>query len=79
MPWILAKEEKYEELETVLYNILESIRICSIFLKCFMPETADNIFRQLNTDKTTYDTLYFGCLENNHKLGQKEILFNRID
>ena len=76
-PWILAKEEKYDELKTVLYNILEIIRMCNIYLQCFIPTTAEKVFKQLNTDKTTYETLEFGMLEDEHKLGEKEILFNR--
>jgi len=76
-PWILAKEEKYDELKTLLYNILEVIRMCNILLQCFIPQTGEKVFKQLNTDKTSYDTLEFGMLEDNHKLGEKEILFNR--
>jgi len=76
-PWILAKEEKYDELKTVLYNILEVIRMCNIYLQCFIPETAEKVFKQLNTDKTSYETLQYGMLEDEHKLGEKEILFNR--
>jgi len=76
-PWILAKEEKFDELKTVLYNILEIIRMCNIYLQCFIPTTSEKVFKQLNTDKTTYETLEFGMLEDNHKLGKKEILFNR--
>ena len=57
-PWSLAKEEdKKDRLETVLFNLLESIRVAAIYLKPYLPETSDNIFAQLNTDNatTTYD------------------------
>ena len=78
-PWVLAKEEKLERLQTVLYNLLESIRISSVLLTPFMPTTTEKIFKQLNTNLNTYDTLNeFGALENNHKLGQIEVLFKRI-
>ena len=79
-PWVLAKEEKQERLQTVLYNLLESIRISSVLLTPFMPTTTEKIFKQLNTKLNTYDTLNeFGALENNHKLGQIEVLFKRIE
>ena len=79
-PWVLAKEEKPERLQTVLYNLLESIRISSVLLTPFMPTTTEKIFKQLNTNLNTYDTLNeFGALENNHKLGQIEVLFKRIE
>ena len=79
-PWVLAKEEKLERLQTVLYNLLESIRISSVLLTPFMPTTTEKIFTQLNTNLNTYDTLNeFGALENNHKLGQIEVLFKRIE
>ena len=79
-PWVLAKEEKQERLQTVLYNLLESIRISSVLLTPFMPTTTEKIFKQLNTNLNTYDTLNeFGTLENNHKLGQIEVLFKRIE
>ena len=79
-PWVLAKEEKLERLQTVLYNLLESIRISSVLLTPFVPTTTEKIFKQLNTNLNTYDTLNeFGALENNHKLGQIEVLFKRIE
>ncbi len=79
-PWVLAEEEKLERLQTVLYNLLESIRISSVLLTPFMPTTTEKIFKQLNTNLNTYDTLNeFGALENNHKLGQIEVLFKRIE
>ena len=79
-PWVLAKGGKQERLQTVLYNLLESIRISSVLLTPFMPTTTEKIFKQLNTNLNTYDTLNeFGALENNHKLGQIEVLFKRIE
>lgn len=80
-PWILAKDEnKKERLATVLYNLLESIRICAILLSPFIPTTSSNIFNQLNTKETSYDTInIFGKLELNHKLNEPQILFARIE
>ena len=79
-PWVLAKDEaKSERLKTVLYNLLESIRISTILLRAFIPTTADRIFNMLNTKNIEFDTLEFGNLENNIILNESEILFNRIE
>ena len=47
LPWILAKENKKERLDTVLYNLSESLRIVSILIKPFMDKTSDEIRKQL--------------------------------
>lgn len=79
-PWVLARDEnKKERLQTVLYNLLESIRISAVLLQCFMPETSNKIFNMLNTKNTSFDTLNFGMLEENIKLNEAQILFNRIE
>ena len=79
-PWILAKEEKYDRLETVLYNLIESIRICAVLLQAFIPETSEKIFKQLNTNKKELSTIKeFNGIEDNHKLGEIEMLFKRIE
>ena len=79
-PWTLAKEESFDRLNTVLYNILESIRIISILLKSFIPETSEKILKALNTKETNIDSIYeFGKLENSIKVDKLDILFSRID
>ncbi len=79
-PWILAKDEtKKGRLETVLYNLLESIRICAIFLSPFLPDTSEKIFNQLNTQNRTYETKDFGMLESPITLITPQHLFSRID
>ena len=80
-PWILAKDEsKKQRLATVLYNLLESIRICTILLSPYIPTTTENIFEQLNTNETGYDSINeFGKLEINNKLNEPKILFARIE
>lgn len=79
-PWILAKDEtKKDRLETVLYNLLESIRICAIFLSPFLPDTSEKIFDQLNTQNRTYETKDFGMLESPITLNTPQHLFSRID
>ena len=80
-PWILAKDpEKQKRLGTVLYNLLESIRISTVLLYPFMPETSKNIFKQLNTEKTNFESINtFGGLNVGDKVGEGNILFERID
>ena len=81
MPWVLAKDEtKTNRLKTVIYNLLESIRICAIILSSFLPETAKKILNNLNTAKTSYESCkLFGALEDNLHIGTPEIIFERLD
>ena len=81
MPWVLAKsEDNHARLDTVLYNLLETIRFAATLLKPFLPETGDRIFKQLNIEPTDWESLsQFGALQAGHKIGEGEILFSRID
>ena len=81
MPWVLGKDEsKKGRLDTVLYNLLESIRFGAVLLEAFLPDAAQKIFAQLNTEKTCFDSLSsFGALPEGHQVGQAEILFARMD
>ncbi len=80
-PWILAKEkDKKERLGTVLYNLLESIRICAVLLKPFLPDTGERILKQLNTEVDSFESTFeFGGLEVGSKLAEPVHLFDRID
>lgn len=80
-PWILGKDEsKKARLGTVLYNLLESIRIAAVLLEPFLPETSQKICRQLNTNKTDWESLQeFNGIVPGDKVGTSEILFARID
>lgn len=81
MPWVLAKDEAQKpRLGAVLYNLLESIRFLAVLLQPFMPETAEKIFDQLNTDCKDYASLSaFGGLHAGDKVGEPVPLFGRID
>ena len=81
MPWVLAKDEtKKERLNTVLYNLVESIRYATVLLQAFLPDTAKEIFRQINTEYTTFDTLdSFGKYQSNTKVNDAKVLFQRIE
>lgn len=81
MPWVLAKDEANQErLGTVLYNLLESIRIAAVVLLPFMPETAENIFTQLNTKNISWDSVKsFDGTVVGASVGLGEVLFARMD
>ena len=80
-PWILAKDDsKKDRLATVLYNLIEGIRIGTVLLRPFIPETTEKIFKQINTDNTSYDSVKeFGGYKSRTKVGLPEVLFQRIE
>ena len=79
-PWLLAKEENKDKLKTVLYNLLESIRIGAILLTPYLPDTANEILRQLNTSKKDLDTIKeFGGLETNIHINDFKPIFMRVE
>ena len=82
MPWALAKDpDSISRLATVLYNLLESIRISAVLLEPFLPVTSEKILNQLNTQKRDIESVQtFGQLENGICVTKKpEILFQRLD
>ena len=80
-PWILGKDEdKKDRLASVLYNLIETITIGASLLQSFMPETADKIVKQLNTELRSYEDMdTFGLYPDNNKLEKPEMLFARLD
>ena len=82
-PWILGKDEsKKARLASVLYNLLESIRIVSSLLSPFMPSTMPKIWEQIGAsaeDVTYQNANQFGVLPANVTVHKGEILFPRID
>lgn len=80
-PWMLAKDDsKKDRLATVLYNLIEGIRIGTVLLRPFIPETTEKIFKQINTDNTSYDSVKeFGGYKSSTKVGIPEVLFQRIE
>lgn len=83
MPWVLAKDEtKKERLAAVLYNLAESIRIISVMISPFIPDTSEKINSQFGfeSDVLTWDSvLNFGALKEGTKVKRGENLFPRID
>ena len=81
-PWVLGKdEEKKARLATVLYNLLESIRIASTLLSAFMPTTMPKVFAQIGaTDFATYENAdKWNVLPADTTVARGEVLFPRID
>ncbi|ACA53735.1 methionine--tRNA ligase [Clostridium botulinum] len=80
-PWVLAKDEsKKERLGTVLYNLVESLRIISVCISAFIPETSIKINTQINADILTWDSLSeFNGTKSGTKVKKGEAIFPRID
>ncbi len=81
MPWALAKDpDAKERLGTVMYNLLECIRIAAILLEPVMPSTAKAIYGQIGADAVDYDSLSaFGGMKAGAAVGEAAVLFARID
>ena len=82
-PWVLAKSEDGKpRLAKVLYNLLETIRICTTLLLPVMPDTCDKIFAKLGADEAcrSWDNAnVWGVLPNQAVISKGENLFPRID
>ncbi len=84
MPWVLARDEDAKErLATVLYNLSDCLRIISVLISPFMPNTPARIWKQLGVDHgqgTRWeDTKKFGKLPTGIKVRKGEVLFPRIE
>lgn len=80
-PWILAKDPaKKERLGTVLYNLVETLRIVSVMLSPFLTETSKKMNEQLNVELTTWDSIAsFDGTRAGTKVNKGEVMFPRID
>ncbi len=81
MPWVLAKEENTDRLDTVLYNLSESLRIVSILIKPFIEKTSLEIRKQLGLkDEAVWqDSDKWGLLPVGTKVDKGQIIFPRLD
>ncbi len=75
-PWTLAKNGDTERLSTVIYNLLEAIRVGAVMVEPFMPSTSVSILEQLGTSVDCYE---FGGLESGKHIGEAKVLFSRLD
>jgi len=80
-PWILAKENNKERLDTVLYNLTESIRIIATLIRPFMEKTSTEIFNQIgfNHNINWEDAKEWGIIEPGTKVKKGAVLFPRMD
>ena len=82
-PWVLGKDESEKaRLATVLYNLLETIRIVSTLLSNFMPTTMPKVWEQIGAAESdiTYENAgKFGVLPADVTVHRGEIIFPRID
>ena len=82
-PWALAKdmEANGARLAHVLYNLLETARICGVLLSPFMPESCGKLFDQIGAGDSlrTWDSSVFGSMPEGLKVSKGENLFPRID
>ena len=84
MPWVLARDEsKKDRLATVIYNLADCIRIISVLISPFMPNTPALIWTQLGMDHGQgtgwEDIKEFGKLPTGMKVRKGEIIFPRIE
>ena len=80
-PWVLAKDEAtLPRLGTVLYNLIETIRIIASLLSSYMPKTAEKIAGIIGADDLSYESVRtFGVTKAGTKVGDAEVMFARID
>lgn len=79
-PWILGREEKYDRLNTVLYNLAETLRIVAQLLEPVMKDTSKKILEKLGTDNKGFESAKtFGLLEEGAKVIKGKNLFERLD
>ena len=80
-PWALTDESQKERLNSVLYNLIESIRIIAILISPFMEKTSTSIFKQIGYgDKIDWDkSSVWGIIEPGSKVSKGEVLFPRLD
>ena len=82
-PWVLARDpEKKPRLATVLYNLLEALRICVVLLQPYMPDTCVKAFEQIGAPeavRTWESASEFGALPADVAVVKGDTLFPRID
>jgi methionyl-tRNA synthetase len=83
-PWTLAKEKRTEELQSLIYSLLEGLRIVSLSIYPFMPETSKSIMSQLGIDEDPSnmefsDVRSWGKLKTGAKVNKSAPLFPRIE
>jgi len=80
-PWVLGKDESQKvRLGSVLYNLVESLRMTSVLISAFLPTTSKKINAQINADVITWDSLSsFDGTRAGTKVNKGDVMFPRID
>ena len=82
-PWVLAKEEDNEKLEACIYHLIENLRKIAILLTPFMPETSENILKQLGIEANelkTWESLFkYDQIKDTKVIKKGEPLFMRLN
>ncbi len=77
-PWVLAKNERdRDRLEQVIYNLIDTIRVCAILLQPFIPNTTNKIFDLIGVSGTSFNNINDKI--NSYNVKESEILFKRIE
>ena len=74
MPWQLVKEEKIEEIKSVIYHLIENLRKIAILISPFMSNTANEIFKQLGIEKN--DLKLWNSIEQYDKIKDLKVIQN---
>ena len=82
-PWVLARDEsKRARLATVMYNLLEALRVSLVMLKPFIPASCEKAFAQIGADENSAaweNVCVYGVLPETVSVHKGETLFPRID
>ncbi|NMB47131.1 MAG: methionine--tRNA ligase [Firmicutes bacterium] len=82
-PWVLNKTEQNDRLDTVLYHLAETLRIITLLIKSFLPETGEKMWVQLGIrkelDSCCLEDIAWGGLEPGTKVVKSDPIFPRID
>lgn len=79
-PWILGREENYARLNTVLYNLIETIRIVANLIEPVMKNTTKEIFEKIGVENKGFESAKeFGLIEEGTKVSKGNNLFERLD
>jgi methionyl-tRNA synthetase len=78
-PWVLAKSDESERLDEVLYSLAEGLRVISVLLHAYMPETTTRLLDALGQDDLSLDGAGFGARPGGATLGELPPLFPKVE
>jgi methionyl-tRNA synthetase len=78
-PWVLAKGDERERLDEVLYSLAEGLRVISVLLHSYMPETTTRLLDALGQDDLSVDGATFGARPGGASVGKLPPLFPKVE